>query len=362
MKNIQTSKEIKRREALKKIGAGILAFTAIPHMDISASVTNMTETLPQRMPDSEWSQIRGFNYQPSYGSKGFELWHNFDAKTIATELERGKRFFPRINALRWWQSWDAFLRNPKQYVRDFETTLTLADNIGCRVIPCLFNRWHNNSLDYGGIYIDHFLSNGSTRIFDEFLKALIVPFHNDQRILAWDICNEPLGYSCSHDPVPNIVKSEMEWLTNIYNTCKGFGAQAPLSVDTWACITFDMINPISDLFTIHPYYTSNTKAEKKAFKDYLDKSVAFALKVGKPLLVTECCWGSLDDKVRVEFIRYSLKEIKKRNLGWLAYLLHHSLIADAHRPEFGFVGIPGNLAFIEADGTLRPGHEVFNEF
>lgn len=42
--------------------------------------------------------------------------------------------------------------------------------------------------------------------------------------------------------------------------------------------------------------------------------------------------------------------------------LHHSLIADAHRPESGPVGNPGNLAFIEADGTLRAGHEVFNEF
>ena len=26
------------------------------------------------------------------------------------------------------------------------------------------------------------------------------------------------------------------------------------------------------------------------------------------------------------------------------------------------VSFPGNLAFIEADGRLRPGHEVFNEY
>jgi hypothetical protein len=47
---------------------------------------------------------------------------------------------------------------------------------------------------------------------------------------------------------------------------------------------------------------------------------------------------------------------------WLVYLLNHSLIADAHRPEFGPLSMPGNLAFIEADGSLRPGHDVFNEF
>jgi hypothetical protein len=38
------------------------------------------------------------------------------------------------------------------------------------------------------------------------------------------------------------------------------------------------------------------------------------------------------------------------------------MIADAHRPEYGPVTAPGNLAFIEADDTLRPGHDVFNEF
>jgi hypothetical protein len=70
----------------------------------------------------------------------------------------------------------------------------------------------------------------------------------------------------------------------------------------------------------------------------------------------------LDDAKRVEIIRYTLGELKKRDIGWLAYLLHHSLIADAHRPAFGPVGDPGNLAFIEAEGTLRPGHEVFNAF
>ena len=84
--------------------------------------------------------------------------------------------------------------------------------------------------------------------------------------------------------------------------------------------------------------------------------------VKKPLLSTECCWGSLDDAVRTQSVRYTLEQLKKREIGWLVYLLHHSLIADAHRPEFGPVTEPGNLAFIEADDTLRPGHEVFNEF
>jgi len=48
---------------------------------------------------------------------------------------------------------------------------------------------------------------------------------------------------------------------------------------------------------------------------------------------------------------------------YLGELERHLLPAlDAHRPEFGPLGPPGNLSFIEADGSLRSGHEVFNEF
>jgi hypothetical protein len=57
-----------------------------------------------------------------------------------------------------------------------------------------------------------------------------------------------------------------------------------------------------------------------------------------------------------------LGQLKQRGIGFLVYLLHHSLIADAHRIEFGPLSAPGNLAFIEADGALRPGHEAYNEF
>lgn len=44
------------------------------------------------------------------------------------------------------------------------------------------------------------------------------------------------------------------------------------------------------------------------------------------------------------------------------HALHHSLIADLHRDACGPVGRPEWMHFIEPDGTLRPGHEAFNDF
>ena len=50
------------------------------------------------------------------------------------------------------------------------------------------------------------------------------------------------------------------------------------------------------------------------------------------------------------------------NRALTAHALHHSLVSDLHRDAYGPVGLPECLHFLEADGSLRAGHEAFNEF
>ncbi len=353
---------VSRRTFLAQTGA--VAAVAAMHTNVG----HAEEKWPQQSAfGRDWSKIRGFNYQPSYGSSGFELWQKFDAATIDRELGLGKKFFPGMNAIRLWLSWDSFLRNEKRYADNFEAALAIADRYGLVVMPVLFNRWHDRLLDYGGIYVDHFLPGVSwvqkPRMFDAYVETIVGGHKDDKRILAWDLCNEPYAYSCPREKIPQIVDAETAWLKGLYDGCKKVGAKAPITVGIHPGVPLEMVNPISDVLSIHPYWVHNAAgANKEAYEKKLDAEVAYARQVGKAIISTECCWGSLDDKVRVQSIRYSLTQLSKHGIGWLVYLLHHSLIADAHRPEFGPVGFPGYLGFIEADDTLRPGHEVFNEF
>jgi len=318
----------------------------------------------------DYSGIRGFNYQPSYGSSGFELWQKFDAKTIDIELGRGKKYFPKMNAIRLWLSWNSFIRNPERFASNFDKTLGITDKHKVVVMPVLFNRWHDSVLDYGGIYIDHFLPRVSwvqrENMFRPYLEATVGRHATDSRVFSWDLCNEPFSYSCLPNEIPEIVKAEYGWLEDTYNTCKSLGAEAPITVGIHpghGLRGIQQIEPISDILSIHPYWTADSPPhERSVYEKLLDEYVEFATAGKKPLLATETCWGAVDDEKRIAIIRYTLGELKKRRIGWLVYLLHHSLIADAHRPEFGPVGAPGNLSFIEADGSLRPGHEVFNDF
>jgi len=318
----------------------------------------------------DYSKIKGFNYQPSWGSTGFEIWRNFDAERMGHELSLGKLYFPGMNAIRLWFSHDAWVRNPREFEVAFDTALSIADTHSLFVMPVLFNRWHDATLDYGGIYIDHFLPKVSwVQGKDQptaFCEAIVGAHATDSRILAWDLCNEPFSYGCSPKDIPDIVKAEYTWLERTYNTAKRCGAQAPITVGIHPGHGLDgirQIEPISDILSIHPYWTCDSPAHDKAvYEKLLDDYVQFARDTKKPILATETCWGATDDAKRVEIIRYTLSQLKARGIGWLVYLLHHSLIADAHRSEYGPLSNPGNLAFIEADGLLRSGHDIFNEF
>ncbi len=321
----------------------------------------------------DFSAVRGFNYQPSYGSTSFENWLYYDPQIAELELRRGKQFFPKMNAIRLWLSWDAWVRDHKKFRDSFETALTIADRLDLKVVACLFNRWHDPDLDNGGIYIDHFMPGWSWvnrdkgESFKQYVNEIAGEHANDDRVLAWDTCNEPFSYDKSVEEMKQIEEVEYTWLEGIYKQCKDLKVKAPVGVSLHPGDRkpgLERVVPISDILLIHPYYIGDQddQEKKKLYIELLDDYVDVREKTGKPMLVTETCWGSLDHNWRVENIKYTLTELKKRKIGWLAHALHYSKVADLHYEEDGPVGWPGNLAFIEKDGTLRPGHGIFNEF
>jgi hypothetical protein len=341
--------------------------------------TLASQAPPKRVENTRYRDLRGFNYQPSYGSSGFELWQKFDLQIIDTELTQGKTLFSKMGAIRLWLSWDSYIRNPKIFEAHFDSALECAASHGLAVMPVLFNRWHDHLLDYGGIYIEHLLLPIEKRrpLFRPYLESVIGNHAGDARIFAWDLCNEPVLQGISSSWTESLRDAEYSWLADVYSVCKTLGAKAPLCIGTDGLENLKFINPISDIFTIHPYFAHYLDNEAGKLNgaiefdpiqflnkdlDRLDSVVEFTNQVKKPLLASETCWGSLDDKTRVSIVQSTLSELKKRDIGWLAYVLHHSLIADAHRPEFGPMDHAGYMAFIEADGSLRPGHGVFNDF
>lgn len=326
--------------------------------------------------------IRGFNYVPGYSRTDVRWWDDFRPDVVRAELDRGKTYFPSINTLRVFLSYNAYLADPSNFASNFETFLAIADERELVVVPTLFNRWHTGKPDFGGIYIDHFLPGRSylqcddgpqdgsyrssiafDRQFSGYIRAVVGAHSDDRRVLLWDLCNEPFFAPVAVDD--EVAAAERLWLGLVAEECRTYAPKAPLTIGTHALHGVDgllSVEALCDVLSIHPYVDNVWYPDRDAFEAYLGEVVDYAADVGKPVLASETVWGSLDDATRVDTLRFTLGALTSRGIGFLCYALNHSLAADLHRPEFGSVGRAGSCAFIEADGRLRPGHEAFNDF
>ena len=323
---------------------------------------------------TDWSKIRGFNYQPGYGCTGFENWLYFNPEQIAKELKNGKRLFPAMNTIRLWPDLYAFQLAPADFEKNFETMLKICDSVGCRVVVALFNRWHDNVCDYGGIYFNHFLpgaggvNDGHQKYADAYISAIVGKHADDERIIAWDVCNEPFCYGDNKTVTDFIYPYEAEWLRTQYKKCKEAGAIQPVSfspprINIGQIREFD---DISDIYMIHPYFGYCDKDFETLTADdcagLLAETLEVAKETGKPVLTTETCWGSWHGDVRVKILKLTFEAHKKAGIGYIAHALCYSRVADLHNAEDGPTGEPGNLCFICKDGSVRPGHDIFNEY
>ena len=337
------------------------------------------------------SEVFGFNYDGSWGSSGLDLWQHHDHGRMAVEIARGKHYFPGWNTARWWLSIDGYQRDPARFLANFDAGLELFSRHGIKVIPLLFNRWLDPVCDFGGVPLDHLIphhsawsrsdalfadvaADGRDRspvedVHHGYLSAVVGAHRDDERILAWDLCNEPLMGGYVDDDASPVRSAELRWLGWLRDVSRHLGATQPLTIGNYADPTATALTePLSDFISIHPYHTWNQDpavfptASKEDFEQYLDASVALAARVGKELLASETVWGAGDDATRVSVLRYTLGELRRREIGFTVHALQHSRVSDLHRAAYGPVGPAEIMHFVEPDGSLRPGHDAINDY
>ena len=310
--------------------------------------------------------VKGFNYHPSYSTGAMEDWIMFDYDVWEKELKNGKKLFPKMNTIRIWLSWNAFCRLEDKFIEEVRRVVDLCKDLNLYVIPCLFNRWHDPMVDCDGVYIDHFLPNSSwllkfDNLFEDYVDALCAEFKNEEQILIWDICNEPFAYNIDFPLKDAVEIHEKAWLRKIYDRLKGNNVIQPLGISGTGEQTADFYDEFCDIHLTH-FYCRNVE-DAEMFDNDIKKYTDFLKEKGKVLITTECCWGSFDDKKRVELIKITLDTFTKYGIGYLAHALQYSGCADLH--DFGDGRTTpdiGNLCFVNKDGSVRPGHDIFNKY
>lgn len=295
----------------------------------------------------QWSEMRGFNYQPSYSAHLQYIWTGFDPVVWEREVMWSKRF--GTNTLRVWLDWSAYLVLGDALLDRVETALSILDRHGIKMMPVLFNRWWDGKYPAGGV-TDADLRQSSWRFekFAPYVDALMARFGADPRIVLWDLCNEPWG-------ADQVVEHRQHvWLANMAARVR-LGSRIPLTIGSMTYDSVEHYAALVDVISFHPYPHAIGEME-----GLCQHHLALARYHAKPLICNETCCGSFDDHERGRLAQDNLETLTRHGIGWTAWMLcagkfvsgsRERVDSNSIRPNEGF------MAFILGDGSTRPGHE-----
>ncbi|TCO89099.1 cellulase (glycosyl hydrolase family 5) [Chthoniobacter flavus] len=330
---------LSRRQTLKTLGSALLG-AAASHIAPSALGAETKPTL-HVYPNYGW--LRGFGIVPSWGANVVEAWQLYDGARFREEVALAKQV--HANCIRLWIEYAAWKLDPDKMTERFLDAVAGIAEKGMKVMPCLFNHWHDRKLDYlgtplAGDWTPHF----------EYVKTIAKALAKDDRVLIWDLCNEPGSRDRS--------TLEFQWLSQIAATARECGVQQPITIGTMSGVNITTFAPLVDVLNGHPYghHRNNLEALITSF-------TAMSKDEGKPFLVNETFPGAMDDLVRAEVVRFYSEMLSAAGFGWMGWVIREGKAIATRRdlPDGNGINGVGYHPFFTKEGKLRDGLEFLTE-
>jgi hypothetical protein len=324
-------------------------------------------------PAQAYSFVRGFNFQPDWSGNGVEVWLRFDANRYRKLIQNGKALFPGMNTLRIWLSFDAWCEDRDLYLKNIHTAANIIQEEGLRYIPVYLNGWFGIPA-FGGFVpevVTWSKRMNNYRNFRDFLRDS-VPAVASEAVLLHDVSNEPFNASWGDRERTQAVLDMLAEMCREVRQLDRF----PLTIGSQGVLAdagmglpqiqssfgdIDLLAPLVDAVTLHPYAIPPMTAAEHW--DLLSAALERIKVLEKPAIVTECCWAGQKDNERLPFLELELPHYARLGLGFCVHALAASPVADLHPMDngrgLGCLGL--YMAFMEKDGALRPGHEIFNQ-
>lgn len=257
------------------------------------------------------------------------------------------------NCIRLWIEFTAWFRDPDRITAHFMDAVAAISENGMKVMPCLFNRWHNARFDYGGTYNEN-LQSGDMNPKLEYVRALVEPLATSPDILIWDLCNEPKAGNLQSE----LNRREYAWLKAVADVIRESGASQPITIGTVGWDRVTTYAPLCDVLCFHVY--SHTPAQ---LARGIKEGIAFRERLNKPMLVNEAIPGTLDDQVRGRAVKFFAEQLSAAGLGWMGWALKSGKAVASRRDRIDGNGISGEgyHPFFTSEGKLRGGLEFLTE-
>jgi hypothetical protein len=229
----------------------------------------------------------GCNFIPSCAINQLEMWQaaTFDPHTISRELNWASQL--GFNTIRVYLHDLAWQSEPEGFLQRIRHFLDIADHQKIRTIFVLFDDCWNPDPAIGeqpqpqpGVHNSGWVQSPGQRVvlnpeewprLEAYVKAILGALGNDERILMWDLYNEP-GNKGMGERSLGLLRAEFQW-------AREANPQQPLTAPIWfdnqVMNTFQL--EASDIITFHNYDdTASLEAQIADLKSHL-----------RPLICTE---------------------------------------------------------------------------
>lgn len=259
----------------------------------------------------QWGWLRGADFLPSTAINQLEMWQaeTFDTATIKRELGWAQDI--GMNSMRVYLHHLAWEIDPDGFKRRMEKYLTIADGHDISTLFVFFDDCWNPTYKAGkqpepkpGIHNSGWvrdpgdLIHSDTTLYttlEKYVKDVLTHFRDDDRIVLWDLYNEPGNSGYENKSMP-LLKKVFRWSREV-------NPSQPLSVGVWNQRLVDLgqyqLNN-SDVITYHNY------SDRQTHQQWIDSLRAF----GRPMICTEYM-----ARTRGSLFRDILPLLKDENIG-----------------------------------------------
>ena len=265
------SRTVEDHEALPAVGSasqspasGPNPFTGLPSEDDPLRVGRWSrERITDWYRQRPW--IVGCNYIPAYAVNQLEMWQpeTFDLAAIGAELDLAASL--GFNTLRVFLH-DLLWTNPAVLLEHLDRFLDAAQARGIAIMPVFFDGVWLNYAHPGsqpapipGVHNSQWLQSPTAKAavdpaqwprLEDYLGGVLDRFADDERVLVWDVYNEPGNESTITNALP-LLDAAFRWARSI-------GVSQPLTSGIWdITAAFSQLNRFqllaSDLLSFHHY-------------------------------------------------------------------------------------------------------------
>jgi len=191
--------------------------------------------------------VCGFNYVPSSALNSTEMWQRstFDLATIVRELGWAAEI--GLNSCRVFVQYLVWQDDPEGMLDRLDRFLDVADHYGISTVPILFDDCAfagkqpylgpQDAPDPGVHNSGWTPSPGHERVIDRqawpdlerYVAALVQRFGDDERVLAWDLYNEPGNGGMGDKGMP--------LLREVFTWARRYSPGQPLTAAVWRATT-----------------------------------------------------------------------------------------------------------------------------